>query len=119
VAAAAVEPKRRDLGDGEVGALDAFAAVHAREQLGALGFGVGFAVAFGGLPDLAAGGVAVGEFVAAGDGFAGVSVDALVHALGDAHPPWMWSPTTRRAVAVLGQWVVHGRSLSYAAPPGV
>jgi len=32
--------------------------------------------------------VAVGELVLADDGFAALAVDALVDALGDAHPPW-------------------------------
>jgi len=52
--------------------------------------------------------VAVGELVLADDGFAALAVDALVDALGDAHPPWVWSPPPRRRVAVLGEWVVHG-----------
>jgi hypothetical protein len=42
----------------------AFAAIHARERLRALGF----RLAYGGLPDLPPGGVAVGELVLAGDG---------------------------------------------------
>ena len=81
-----------DLADGEGGSFDAFAAVDAGEQLGAFGFRVGFGGALGGLPDLAAGGVAVGELELVRDGLAGLAVDALVDALGDAHPPWVWSP---------------------------
>ena len=104
----AFEPEPCDFAHGHARSLDAFAAVHAREQLGALRFGVGFRVAFGGLPHLTAGGVAIGELVLARDRFAGVAIDALVDALGDAHPSRMWSPPPRRRVAVLGEWVLQG-----------
>src|SRR5438445_7655188 len=84
------EPQFRDLGHRERRALDPLATVHAREQLGPLGLGVGLCAALRRLPDLSPGRIAVAELVLPSDGFAGMAVDALVDALGEPHAASVW-----------------------------
>src|SRR5438128_2462002 len=112
------EPQLRDLRHRERRALDSLATVHAREQLRPLGLGVGLRASLGCLPDLSPGRVAVAELVLPSGGFAGVAVHALVDALGDPHPAWVWPPPPHLLAAVLGQCVLHGSYTSGAGPRG-